>query len=136
MRFTSMDRPTLCAASVAPITATFLGLKKTSSVRRCAAFRIRSLSIQFLSGIDQLISCANGPGEIRAAAREAGDEPLVVTESGKPVAVVVSIEGPDAESLSLSANPKFLSIIARSRAQQAAGLELSDEEMRQQLGIA
>ncbi len=82
------------------------------------------------------IDIADATQTLASAAREAGDEPLVVTESGKPVAVVVSIEGPDAESLSLSANPRFLSIIARSRAQQAAGLELSDEEMRRQLGIA
>ena len=53
-------RPTLCGASVAPITATFLGLKKASSVRRRPVFRILSLSIQVRSGIDQFIACANG----------------------------------------------------------------------------
>ncbi len=38
-------------------------------------------------------------------------EPTVVMREGKPIAVVVSIDDVDMESLSLSSNPQFLAMI-------------------------
>jgi prevent-host-death family protein len=62
-------------------------------------------------------------------------EPLVVTQRGKLVAVLVPVEDTDMESIAVSLNPKFLAIIERSRAQCAAGQGISSEEMRRQLGV-
>ena len=67
-------------------------------------------------------------------ARKAGDQVVVVTSRGKPVAAVVDVKGVDQETLSLSTNPKFLAIIERSRARRAEGW-ISSEEMRRRLGL-
>ena len=61
--------------------------------------------------------------------------PLVLTENGQPVAVMVSIELADHESISLSLDPEFLAIIERSRARHRQEGGLSSEEVRRQLGL-
>ncbi len=63
-------------------------------------------------------------------ARELRDEILVVREPRGPIAAVVPLKGVDRESLALSAHPEFLDLIARSRAQFAAGQTLTLEEMK------
>jgi prevent-host-death family protein len=67
-------------------------------------------------------------------AREVKHEPVLLTEHGHPVAALLSLENVDAESLSLSANPQFLEIIAQSRARLAAEGGISSEEMRRRFG--
>ncbi len=62
-------------------------------------------------------------------------DPTVVTREGKPIAVVVSIEDVDLESLSLSTNPQFLAIIERSRASHKPGTGMSSDEVRRHLGL-
>lgn len=62
-------------------------------------------------------------------------EPTVVMREGKPVAVVVSIDDVDMESLALSTNPQFLAIIEHARANHAPGTGLSSDEVRKRLGI-
>lgn len=59
---------------------------------------------------------------------------LVLTSHNKPVAAVVSLEGVDEESLSLSSNPEFMKIIRRSRADFAKGCRLSLAEMKKAFG--
>jgi antitoxin (DNA-binding transcriptional repressor) of toxin-antitoxin stability system len=49
------------------------------------------------------------------SAREAGTEPLVITQGGKPVAVLLPLENADLETVSLSTNRRFLELIERSR---------------------
>ncbi len=71
---------------------------------------------------------------LREYAREAGGEPLVMTEGGKPVAVLLPLEDADLETVSLSTNPRFLELIERSRARLAEEGGLSSEEVRRQLG--
>jgi hypothetical protein len=61
--------------------------------------------------------------------------PLVLTENGQPVAVMVSIELADLESISLSLDPKFLAIIERSRERHRREGGLSSDEVRRQLGL-
>ena|SRR5438552_14780854 len=56
--------------------------------------------------------------------------PVVVTEKGRPVAVLVSIENADLETVSLSSNPQFLRIIERSRRRARTEDTLSSAEMR------
>jgi len=68
------------------------------------------------------------------SAREAGTEPLVVTQGGKPVAVLLPLENADLETVSLSTNPRFLKLIERSRSRLAEEGGLSSEEVRRRLG--
>ncbi len=69
-------------------------------------------------------------------ARRLRGRPLIVTERGKPLMVLVPVEeGADVESVSLSMNPEFIALIERSRAQYEAGSGISSDEMRRKLGI-
>jgi len=63
------------------------------------------------------------------------DEAVVVTSNGKPVAALMPIEDADMETISLSTNPKFMSIIERSRKRQRKEGSVSSDEMRRRLGI-
>jgi prevent-host-death family protein len=56
--------------------------------------------------------------------------PVVVTDSGKPVAVLVSLENADLETVSLSTNPRFIELIERSRARVRKEGAISSKEMR------
>ncbi len=62
-------------------------------------------------------------------------EPVILTQNGRVVAVLMPIEEEDVESISLSLNPKFTEIIKRSRDRQKTEGGLSLEEVRQQLGL-
>ncbi len=81
------------------------------------------------------VKIAEATGSLSDYAREAHKGALVVTRRGKPVAAVVSVEGVDLESLSLSTNPEFIALIERSRASYRATGGLSLEEARRKLGI-
>jgi antitoxin (DNA-binding transcriptional repressor) of toxin-antitoxin stability system len=67
--------------------------------------------------------------------RDLAGEPLVVTESGVPIAALVPIDELDLESLALGSNPRFLAIIEEARAQCRQGLGLSTEDVRRELGL-
>ncbi len=56
--------------------------------------------------------------------------PLVLTSQGDPVAVLVSIENADLETVSLSTNRKFLGLIERSEKRARTEGGISAEEMR------
>lgn len=62
-------------------------------------------------------------------------EPTVVMRDGKPVAVLVSIDDVDIESLSLSTNPQFVAIIEQARATHKPGTGMNSDDVRKQLGI-
>jgi prevent-host-death family protein len=47
--------------------------------------------------------------------RDLAGEPLVVTESGVPIAALVPIDELDLESLALGSNPRFLAILEKAR---------------------
>ena len=64
------------------------------------------------------------------------EEPVILTVEGKPVAALMSIEGADWETVTLSTNPKFLALIEHSRARQRAEGGISSAEMRQRLGLS
>ena len=68
-------------------------------------------------------------------AKRLGREALVVVRRGKPVAVLSSAKGMDAESIALANNPKFVAIIERSRARQEAEGGIPAEELRRRLGL-
>jgi PHD/YefM family antitoxin component YafN of YafNO toxin-antitoxin module len=68
-----------------------------------------------------------------AFAEAAGEEPLVFTEKRRPVAMLVSLRKVDRESLALSTNPEFLSIIETARQEIRAGKTTSLEEVERKL---
>ena len=65
--------------------------------------------------------------------RELHDEALVVTVDGKPVAALMPLENADAETVSLSTNPRFLALIEKSRSRQTAEGGISTDEFRRRL---
>jgi antitoxin (DNA-binding transcriptional repressor) of toxin-antitoxin stability system len=62
-------------------------------------------------------------------------QPLVVTDGGTPVAVLIPVEGMDLEDLSLGTDPDFLDLLEQSRRRAREGGTISSEEMRRRLGI-
>jgi len=69
-------------------------------------------------------------------AKQVDRETVVVVRKGKPLAVLSSAKGMDAESIALANSPKFARIIQKSRARHRAQGGVSIDEMRRQLGIA
>jgi len=63
-------------------------------------------------------------------ARELSDDIMVLTDAKRPLAAIAPLKGVDREPLALSAHPEFLELIARWRAQFAAGQTLSLDEMK------
>jgi hypothetical protein len=59
-----------------------------------------------------------------------GDTPLMITEGGKPVAVLIPTDDADAETIALSLDPKFRALIERSRQHDLTEKRLSSEEVR------
>ncbi|MGH7353021.1 MAG: hypothetical protein ACRELS_00380 [Candidatus Rokuibacteriota bacterium] len=57
-------------------------------------------------------------------------ETVVLTEGNRAVAAIVPLKNVDRESLALSQHPEFLKLVARSRADFAAGRTISLDEMR------
>ncbi len=76
------------------------------------------------------IQLSNASRPLAEYARELNGDILILKDARRPVAAVVPLEDVDQESLALSAHPEFLELIARSRAQFAAGKTLSLDEMK------
>lgn len=68
-------------------------------------------------------------------ARKASLEPLVVTDNGTPVAVVLPLENTDLETASLSSNPRFLKLIEHSRSRMREEGGIPSVEVRRRLGL-
>jgi prevent-host-death family protein len=81
------------------------------------------------------IDITKATGSLRDYAENARDEPVIVMRRGKPLAAVVSVDEFDYESLSLSTNPKFIEIIARSRARLAKEGGIPAAEVRRRFGL-
>jgi antitoxin (DNA-binding transcriptional repressor) of toxin-antitoxin stability system len=79
------------------------------------------------------LELSEATGTLAEYAREVEGEPLVLTIDGSPVAALVSIEHADLETISLSANPRFIALIERSRARHQTEGGISSEEMRRRL---
>lgn len=82
------------------------------------------------------LDVAKAQESLASWARKLRGQPLIVTERGKPLMVLVPVEeGADVESVSLLMNPEFIALIERSRAQHKPGSGISSDEMRSKLGI-
>ena len=79
------------------------------------------------------IEIAAATDSLAAYAREAKDEPLLVTENGTPTAVLLPLENSDVECVSLSTNKAFIALIARSRTRARIEGGISSAEMRRRL---
>lgn len=62
-----------------------------------------------------------------------GSESIVITSNKKPVAVLVSLQGAQRESLPLSLNPAFMKIIRRARAEVKRGEVYSLKQVKQEM---
>jgi|MudIll2142460700_1097286.scaffolds.fasta_scaffold115746_2 prevent-host-death family protein len=65
--------------------------------------------------------------------KEVVKEPVIVTSKGRPVAALVNIPNADIETVALSQNQQFLSLIERSRSRQGKEGGFSTEQMPQRL---
>jgi antitoxin (DNA-binding transcriptional repressor) of toxin-antitoxin stability system len=82
------------------------------------------------------LDVADAKGSLASHARKLRGRPVIVTEKGKPLMVLVPVEeGADVESVSLSLNPDFMAMIERSRTLYKPGSGLSTNEMRRVLGV-
>ena len=79
------------------------------------------------------ISQATAP--LAEYAQTVDKETLILTINGEPVAALVSIHDVDLETIKLSTDPRFLSLIEQSRTRQQQEGGLSSAEMRRRLGL-
>ena len=75
-----------------------------------------------------------GNRQLRKMLDQAADQTVMITDAGKPVAALVSMEGMDAESLSLGTNSKFLRMLRKSFKQIDQGRQITLAEMRKRVG--
>lgn len=61
------------------------------------------------------------------------DLPLVITDHGRPIAALLPVPNTDMETVSLSANAKFIALVDRSRQRQSKEGGISSDEMRRRL---
>jgi PHD/YefM family antitoxin component YafN of YafNO toxin-antitoxin module len=81
------------------------------------------------------LEMARATAPLSEYAKHIDEGPLVLTRKGKPVAALMSLEGSDMESVSLSMNPKFIALIEEARAQHRAGLGVTSDEIRREFGL-
>jgi prevent-host-death family protein len=81
------------------------------------------------------VDIAEATGSLSEYARQIRRGPVVVTRRGRPVAVVVAVEGLDLETLSLSSSADFIALIERSRASYRANGGQSLDEIRDRYGL-
>ena len=72
---------------------------------------------------------------LRDYARTLGNEAVILTVDGKPVAALLAIDNADWETLALSTSPQFMDIIARSRARHADQGGLTTDDIRRRLDL-
>ena len=74
-------------------------------------------------------------GRLSEYAQQARKDPVIVVKGGKPFAAVVPIRNADEETVTLSTNRKFVTIIERSRARAKKEGAISAKELRRRLGL-
>ena len=72
---------------------------------------------------------------LRDYARTLGNEAVILTVDGKPVAALLAIDNADWETVALSTSPQFMDIIQRSRARHADQGGLTTDDMRRRLHL-
>ena len=70
-----------------------------------------------------------------AVVHEARSEDVVLVQNGRPVTVVMPIEGDDLEWLKIERSPEFIASIATAREQVRRGACITHEELLEELGL-
>ncbi len=83
----------------------------------------------------RMIEAEQATEPLHEYARDASNEPLILTVDGKPVAALVPIQNADVETVTLSTHAQFLALIERSRVRHKTEGGISSEEMRRSLGL-
>ncbi|MFB8790237.1 MAG: type II toxin-antitoxin system prevent-host-death family antitoxin [Potamolinea sp.] len=83
----------------------------------------------------QIVEIAEANATLAEYTSGLSEEPLIITNNGQPIAVLVTLENLDLETLALSSNPKFLELIERSRARRREEGGIYSIEMRRRLGL-
>ena len=81
------------------------------------------------------VEMAKAKAPLADYAHDLRNEPVILTEGGRPVAALVSLENADLETATLSTNPKFLALIERARTRQKAEGGLTSAQVRRRLGL-
>ena len=76
---------------------------------------------------------ADATDSLAKYAEQTADFPIIVTDHGQPIAALLSVPNADLETISLSTNPAFVSLISRSRVRQEEQGGVSSEEMRRRV---
>ena len=76
------------------------------------------------------VELADATEPLARYAQTVDEGPLVVTKDGQPIAVVLSVDNADLETVALSNHPGFLKVIERSRDRQKREGGLSSAEVR------
>jgi len=79
------------------------------------------------------VEMSRATGALADYARDVENEPVIVTDHGRPVAALLPIENADRETVALSTNPQFLALIERSRLRQDTEGGISSDDMRRRL---
>jgi antitoxin (DNA-binding transcriptional repressor) of toxin-antitoxin stability system len=69
-----------------------------------------------------------------ACVSEAQNERVVITRNGKPVALIVGIEGLDAEQLQLGSSDKFWRLITERRQQKTVSRAILEQSINKKSG--
>ncbi len=77
----------------------------------------------------------NASGPLSDYAEKARKDPVIIVKRGKPFAAVVPIRNADEETVTLSTNRKFMTIIGRSRARVKKEGGIPAGELRRRLGL-
>jgi hypothetical protein len=67
---------------------------------------------------------------LNACVNDAQRERVVITRNGKPVAIVVGVEGLDAEQVEFGSDPAFWELIAQRRRQRTMTRSRLEEKIR------
>src|SRR5262249_6563987 len=62
-------------------------------------------------------------------------DPIIVTQKGRPIAVVQAVHGADVETISVSLNPQFQALMEKSDKRYAQEGGFSSEEIRRYFGL-
>jgi len=78
----------------------------------------------------KIIERTDATASLAEYAAAIGDDPLVITSHGQPVAALVRIENADLETVALSTSREFLDLIERSRSRARSEGGIASQEVR------
>jgi antitoxin (DNA-binding transcriptional repressor) of toxin-antitoxin stability system len=79
------------------------------------------------------LELTNATAPLAEYARNVDRIPVILTQDGKPIAALISLENADAETIRLSGDDQFIALIENSRARRKTVGGISNAEMRRRL---